>query len=125
MQEHPLTVCGVIFIFSLNTTYYFKHVLQQNITFPFTRQLPEKHHVSVLSETSFHMSASTKQLIGELPEKTSHGTTEFPKKPEISTSIVNFSCQLEINFRVIQEEGHSIEELPQSDSPGNTCESFS
>jgi hypothetical protein len=43
---------------------------------PFTRQLPEKHSVSVLSKTSSHKT---------IFRKASYDTTESPVKPEIPT----------------------------------------
>ena len=45
MQKSPLTCFGVIFY--LNIIGPLKCLLQQNITCSFTRQLPEKHQVSV------------------------------------------------------------------------------
>jgi hypothetical protein len=54
---------------------------------PFSRLLPEKHHVSVLSQISSHMSASAKTSSHKtFSRKALHDTTEFAKKPEISTS---------------------------------------
>ena len=52
---------------------------------PHHRQLPEKHHVSVLSKTSSHKTVS---------RKTSHDTTESPKKPEISTLLLPEKFQI-------------------------------
>jgi hypothetical protein len=75
-----------------NITCPLKHPLQQNITWPFTRQLPEKCHMSVLSKTSSHKTAS---------RKVSHDTTGSPAKPEIPTSVLqhavgfNYSPSLE------------------------------
>jgi hypothetical protein len=64
------TVCRVILILLPNLTWPLKHWLQKNITCPFTRQLPEKYHMSVLSKTSSPMSASSKHpIIKQLPEK--------------------------------------------------------
>jgi hypothetical protein len=77
MQECPPTVCGVLFIFFLNIARPLKRLLQQNTTCPFTKQFPEKYHVSVLAKH---------RLIRQLPEKTARDTTESPKRPEISTS---------------------------------------
>ena len=84
------TVCWVILIFFPNITWPLKDLLQPNITCPFfTRQRPEKHHMSILCRASSHMSASTKHpLRRELPEKTWHHTTESPKKSQISTSLI-------------------------------------
>jgi hypothetical protein len=57
---------------------------------PLSRQLPEKHHVSLLSKISSLMSASAKTSSHKtVSRKTSHDTTELPKKPEISASIGN------------------------------------
>jgi hypothetical protein len=56
---------------------------------PFIRQLPEKHLVCVvvLSETSSHVSALIKHPLHKtVSRKTSHDTTEPPKKSEIPTS---------------------------------------
>lgn len=62
------TVCWVILFLSI--LYPLKYPLQQNTACPFTRQLPEKHHVSVLSKTSSYVSASAKRpLIRQFPEK--------------------------------------------------------
>jgi hypothetical protein len=46
----------------------------------FTRQLPEKHHVSVLRKTSSHKTVSRKM---------SHDIAESPMKSEIPTSVVS------------------------------------
>ena len=71
------TVCWVILIFFPNITWPLKDLLQPNITCPFfTRQHPEKHHMSILCRASSHMSASTKHpLRRELPEK--HDITQL------------------------------------------------
>lgn len=70
MQKCLLTLCGVIFIFFLNITHPLKCLILQNNTYPFTKQLPEKHNVAFLSTTSSHISASAKQpIIGQLPEE--------------------------------------------------------
>lgn len=53
-----------------------EYPLQQNVTFPFSRQLPEKYYVSVLSKTSSLKTVSS----------VSHDTTESSEKPVISTS---------------------------------------
>lgn len=84
------TVCWVILKFFPNIMWPLKDLLQQNITCPFfTRQRPERHHMSILCKASSHMSASTKHpLRRELPEKTWHHTTESPKKSQISTSLI-------------------------------------
>ena len=84
------TVCWVILKFFPNIMWPLKDLLQQNITCPFfSRQRPEKHHMSILCKASSHMSASTKHpLRRELPEKTWHHTTESPKKSQISTSLI-------------------------------------
>jgi hypothetical protein len=53
-----------------------KCVLHQNITFPLSRQLLEKHHVSVLSKASSHLSASAKHPPRrQFPEK--HDMTQL------------------------------------------------
>lgn len=49
MQEHSLTVCGVIFMFFLNITHLLKCLLQQNIKCSLTGQIPERHNVTKLS----------------------------------------------------------------------------
>jgi hypothetical protein len=47
---------------------------------PFTRQPPEKHHLSILNKISSYMSASAKHLIRQSPEKR-HMTQLFPLQP--------------------------------------------
>ena len=79
MPECPFTLCGVIVMLFLNNTCPLKCLLQQNITCPFTRLLLEKHHVSVLSKISSHLTAS---------RKTPQDTTESPKKPDFPPSVV-------------------------------------
>jgi hypothetical protein len=50
--------------------------------------LPEKHKVSVLSKNIFPHACFSKNILSS--DKASHGTTESPKNPEISTSILHF-----------------------------------
>lgn len=51
--------------------------------------LPQKYQLSVLSKISSHMSASAKTYFHKsVSRKTSHETTESPKKQEISTSFL-------------------------------------
>ena len=70
------TVCWVILVPSPNTIYLLKCPLQQNTTCPFPRHLPEKRHVSVLSNTSSHVSASAKTSSHKTVfRKTSHDPT--------------------------------------------------
>ena len=59
---------------------------------PFIRQLPEKHHMSVLSKTSSHKTVS---------RKISHDTTESPRKPEIHTSQNSFNFILYALFKFL------------------------
>ena len=60
----------VVFIPFPNIKCSRKCPLKQNSTCSFPRQLPEKHHVSVLSKTSSHMSASAKTSSQrQFPEK--------------------------------------------------------
>jgi hypothetical protein len=70
------------------------HVFSQASTLAsFSRQLPEKHHMSVPNKTSLHMSASAKTFSHKtISRKTSHDTTESTKKPEISTSGIGHRC---------------------------------
>jgi hypothetical protein len=80
MQEHPLIVSGVIFIFFLNITCPLQCMLQQTVTCLFTRQLPEKYHMFVLNKTPSHISASAKHiLIKQFPGKTSHDTLSLQR----------------------------------------------
>lgn len=82
MQAYPLTICGVKFKFFLNITC----PLQHNIMCTFTRQLPEKHHVSVVSQKVFSCVCFSKTSSHKTASrKISHHIPEFPKKPEIST----------------------------------------
>lgn len=69
MQEHhPLSV-GML-IFFPNIMCPLRYPLEPNITHSFTRQIPEKRHISVLSKTSSHMSASAEHpLVRQFPEK--------------------------------------------------------
>ena len=57
------TVCWVILIPFPNIMCSLRQPRQQNITCPFSRLLPEKHGVSVLSKISFHMSALAKNFL--------------------------------------------------------------
>lgn len=49
MQEGPLVVHGIVFIFFLNTTHLLKCLFQPSITFPLTSQLPAGHCIFVFS----------------------------------------------------------------------------
>ena len=71
------TVCWIVLTLFPNITCPLKHLLQKNITCAFSRQLSEKHHMSVLSKASSHKTASI---------KISHDTTGSPMNPDISTS---------------------------------------
>jgi hypothetical protein len=62
LEQRPSAVCWVVFTPFLNITCPLKCPLQQNIPCPFARQLPEKHHVSVLSKTSSHKTVSWKHI---------------------------------------------------------------
>lgn len=61
-MPHSATHClpGYILPSFPNSMCPLKHSLQQNITCPLSKQRAEKHHVSVLSKTSSHTSASVK-----------------------------------------------------------------
>jgi hypothetical protein len=62
-------------------------------TCPFTRELPEKHHMSVLNKTPSHMSASAQHPHETVSRKTTHDTTESPKTPENFTSGETFHAR--------------------------------
>lgn len=47
IKEHSLTVGRVIFVYFVNTMLSLRCLLQQYTTCPFTRQLPEKHHLHI------------------------------------------------------------------------------
>jgi hypothetical protein len=62
--------------------------LYQNITCSFPRLLSEEHQLSDLGKMLSHVSASVETSShNTVSRKTSHDTTESPKKPEMSTSI--------------------------------------
>ena len=67
--EHcPLSVG--LYLYSFQTSRALSMSAPANIACPFTRQLPERHHVSVLSKTSSHVSASAKHpLLRQFPGK--------------------------------------------------------
>ena len=79
MPQHcPLSVG--LYLYPFQTSRVLSRVCsKQNITYPFSRQLPLKHHVSVLSKISSHKTIS---------RKTAHDSVESPKKPEIPTSLL-------------------------------------
>jgi hypothetical protein len=98
MQEHVHCLLGYTYTLSGHHT-LLKHRLQQNITCPVTRQLPENHHMSFFqqnihsyfcfSKISSHVSASSKhpfirQFLGKHHVK--HPVS--PTTPEISTSTI-------------------------------------
>ena len=87
-QQHLLSV-GLYLLF-LNIMCSLKHPLKQNSTcLFFLRQLPENHHVSVFRKTSSHKSASTKISSHKtISRKASYDTSDSPKKPKFSTSII-------------------------------------
>ena len=96
-QYHTVssTVCWVIFIPFPNIMCSVKHLLWQNIICPFSRLLPEKHHVSVLKKASSHASASAKTSFHKTASrKTSPVQLKSPKIPEISTSAKHSYCFL-------------------------------
>ena len=76
--SHDVVLCLLCLIYTLS-----KHRLFSQESVVAKHHMPlfqanfTKHQVSVLSKASSHKTAS---------RKTSHGTVEFPKKPEISTS---------------------------------------
>jgi hypothetical protein len=70
------TVCWVVFIHFPNIRCSL-NVYSRKTSLPLSRRLPEKCHLSILSKTSSQKTVS---------RKTSHDTTESPKKPEIPTS---------------------------------------
>jgi hypothetical protein len=81
------TVCYVIFTPFPNAICSLKWPLYENITCSFSRQHPEKHHVSVRSKTSSHVTGSAKTSFHKIvSRKTSHDAAESQKKPKNSTS---------------------------------------
>ena len=84
-QCHPLS--GGLYL------YLFKHHIFSQASdlakhcIPFSRQLPERHFVFVLSKASSRVSALVKTSSHKSVSRTTlHGTTESAKKPEIPTS---------------------------------------
>ena len=84
----------LVFMSFPNITWSLKHQLKQNITQHFFFwNLPEKHHMLVLSKISSHMSASAKTSSPKTASrKTSHDITESAKIPEISISPICLDC---------------------------------
>jgi hypothetical protein len=62
---------------TLSQNHVFSQVSKQNIICPFSKQLP-KSTMCLFSAKAFSLQ--------KVSRKTSHDTTKFPKKPEISTS---------------------------------------
>jgi len=96
MRGPPLTVCGVLFIFFLNTMCPLKPLLQQNIICPQTCLLQQ----NILSGVCCNKPSSHKRA----SRKTSHDTTESPKEPEISTWAC-FPQSFTIIFETLTEPG--------------------
>lgn len=88
MQEKPLTVYGVPFILLPNIMCPLKHLLQENITC----SLMCLFRQNSLSQDTFHKTPS---------RKTPHGTTEFPKKPDIFTLGLHFHLLWPLCFQGI------------------------
>jgi hypothetical protein len=82
VQEHPVTVCGVLLILFPNNTCLLQHLLQQTVTYPLMCLLQQ----NILSQDSF--------------QKPSLDTTGFPKKLEISTSYLHHQgqCSTGVDF---------------------------
>jgi hypothetical protein len=77
---------GYIYILSKHHVFSEVSALAKHLA-PFLRQFPEKCHMSALGKTFFLMSALVKPSSQKtVSRKTSHDTTETPKKQEISTS---------------------------------------
>ena len=73
--------------------------LQPNITCPFTRKLPEKHHVSVLCITSSHKTVF---------KTISHDTIESPPKPRnFHLRILQCALKAELNLNIFLHFLHS------------------
>ena len=88
-------VCVTLFIPFPNIKHSLKCPFQKTIRCSFSRQFPEKHHISVLRKTSSHMSASSKTSFHKtISRKTSHDTSESPKKTEISSSLVSLGLYI-------------------------------
>ena len=62
------TVCWVVLTLFPNITCPLKHPLQKNITYPFTRQLPEIHHVTQRS-LQLKQKSPLHLLLDGLPDK--------------------------------------------------------
>ena len=85
---HSIIHCLLGYIYTLSKHHMFSQVSTlPKYHMPLYRQLPENHHESILSKTSSHKTVSI---------KTSHDTTESPKKPEISTSTLCLSVSLSL-----------------------------
>lgn len=99
-QHHPLSIG--LYLYPFQTS----HVLSSIC--PFSRVLPEKHHISALSEISSHVSASSETTSHKtVSRKTSHDTTQSPKKLEVSTS------GLQLRHFLKSEKKHKVCTLKQ------------
>ena len=89
-QCHLVVHCLLGYAYAISKFHMFSQVFalaKHPSHAPLSRQLPEKHHVSVLSKMSSHMSTSAKTPFHKtVSRKTSHDTTKSPPKPEISSS---------------------------------------
>ena len=88
------TVCWFILIPFPNIMCSVKVSALAKYHIPLSRQLPEKHHVSLLSKISSLMSASAKTSSHKtVSRKTSHDTIESPRKQKFPLQISNsFTC---------------------------------
>lgn len=74
---HGVFHCGLGYSYILfpSITSFLKNMLLPNITCPFSRLLPEKHHVSDLNKTSTHMSVLAKPSSHKI--MSTHHTTQL------------------------------------------------
>jgi hypothetical protein len=82
-MTHRLVHCLLGYSYTLSKNHMFSQVSSlAKLHMPLFRQLPEKHHVSVLSKISSSVSISAKTSSHKtVSRKISLDTTELPKKP--------------------------------------------
>lgn len=88
-QWHSIVHCLLGYTYTLSKCYIFSEAsVLQNITWPFSRHLPEKKPTCFCSQQNNLpcICLSKTSSYKTVPRKTSHDTIESPKKPEMPTS---------------------------------------